>query len=213
MKKGLTELVFVLDRSGSMAGLEKDTVGGYNTLLKKNKEMPGEAHVSTVLFNQESKVLHDRVDIQKVDPLTERDYVPMGCTALLDAVGGAVRYMGNVQRILPDEYKAEHVLVVIATDGYENASRTYTYREVKSMIERQREKYGWEFIFLGANIDVASEAGKLGVAPEFAAQYSADERGTEHMYDAVCCAAQSVRATGKVDHSWRERLAGRGCKA
>ena len=157
MKKNLTELVFILDRSGSMAGLESDTIGGFNAMIEKQKKEPGNALVSTVLFDHERKVIHDRQDIQQVEPMTDRDYYVGGCTALLDAVGCAIHHIGNVHKYAREEDRPEKTLFVITTDGMENASRQYSYDKLKKLIRRQKEKYGWEFIFLGANIDAARE--------------------------------------------------------
>ncbi len=192
MKKNLTELVFILDKSGSMVDLAADTIGGFNSLLKQNREAPGEALVSTVLFDQRVKVLHDRVPINEVRPLTEKDYVPGGCTALLDAVGGAIRYHENVQKILPEEYRPEHTLFCITTDGLENASKRYGYTQVKHMIEAGRER-GWEFLFLGANIDVAAEAGRLGIDEDCAVEFEATADGCAAAFDEMCLTAAAVR--------------------
>ena len=162
MKKGLTELVFILDRSGSMAGLEGDTIGGFNAMIAKQKKADGEAYVSTVLFDNESVVIHDRVDIQKITPMTEEQYSVRGCTALLDAIGKAIHHIGNVHKYAREEDRPEHTLFVITTDGMENASHRYTAEQVKQKIERQKQKYGWEFIFLGANIDAVETASCIG---------------------------------------------------
>ena len=192
-EKNLTELVFILDKSGSMAGLESDTVGGYNALLKKNREAEGEALVSTVLFDGTTQVLHDRVSIDQVRPLGDKDYMPGGCTALLDAVGGAIRYHRTVRRILPAELHPQNTLFCITTDGYENASRRYSYKQVKSMIEAAKED-GWEFMFLGANIDVAAEAGKLGIDESCTATFETTAAGCAAAFDELCCASMAVRS-------------------
>ena len=161
MKNNVTELVFIIDRSGSMSGLEKDTIGGFNSMIAKQKQGDGKVYVSTVLFDHEEIVLHDRVDIQKIDPMTENDYQPRGCTALLDAIGGAIHHIGNIHKYARREDVPEKTLFVIITDGMENASQSYDYETVKAQIERQREKYGWEFLFLAANIDTASTAARM----------------------------------------------------
>ena len=190
--KNLTELVFIIDKSGSMAGLVDDTIGGYNALLEKNRTAEGKALVSTILFDNYSEVLHDRADIAKVAPLTRKDYVPGGCTALLDAVGSAIAYHQMVRKILPAELHPAHTLFCITTDGYENASRRYGYKQVKHMIEAAKEE-GWEFMFLGANIDVAAEAGKLGIDEECAVKFEATADGCAAAFDELLCASQAVR--------------------
>lgn len=203
-----TEIVFILDASGSMAGLEADTVGGFNSLIEKNREEPGEATVSTILFSDGSRVLHDRLDIREVPALTRADYRCCGCTALLDAVGGAIGHVDLVQRVQPRGHAADRVLFVITTDGMENASRRFTYPQVKKMIEQHRER-GWEFLFIGANIDAAAEASHLGIASERAADYVADGRGIEVLYSAMAMAVANVRsgAPGSVmGDSWRAGL-------
>ena len=201
MKKGLTELVFILDRSGSMGGLEADTIGGFNSLLE-----PGEALVSTVLFDNEIQVLHDRVSLDRISPMTERDYFVRGCTALLDAVGEAIHHIGNVHKYARSEDVPEHTLVVITTDGMENASRRYDAPRVKEMVKRQQEKYGWEFLFLGANIDAVETAGHFGIAPQWAANYHSDSEGTalnyEVLSDVVCCA----RSGAPLGTGWKARI-------
>lgn len=198
MKKNLTELVFILDKSGSMYGLVDDTIGGYNALLKQNKMMEGEALVSTVLFNHKSQVLHDRVPIEDVALLTSRDYVPSGCTALLDAVGGAIHYHEHVQRILPPELRPEHTLFCITTDGFENASEEYDYDRVKHMISAAQER-GWEFMFLGANIDAAEEAGRLGIREDRAVQYEPTSDGVLFAFDTLRQASVAMRCGEDLD--------------
>ncbi len=194
MKKNLTEIVFILDRSGSMAGLEGDTIGGFNAMVEKQKQELGEALISTVLFDNESEVIHDRVDIQKIRPMTRDQYYVRGCTALLDAVGGAIHHIGNVHKYAREEDRPEKTLFVITTDGMENASRKYTYEKLKAMIERQKEKYGWEFLFLGANIDAAKEAARFGIQADRAANYHADSKGTGVIYESVNDAICHVRS-------------------
>ena len=206
MKKNLTEIVFILDRSGSMAGLENDTIGGFNAMIEKQKQEPGEAIVSTVLFDNESVVVHDRVDIQKVGLMTRKEYYVRGCTALLDAVGGAIHHIGNVHKYAREEDRPEKTLFVITTDGMENASRKYSYDRLKAMIERQKEKYGWEFLFLGANIDAAKEAARFGITEDCAANYHADSQGTAVIYEAVNEAVCSVRASRPMSRDWKQSV-------
>ena len=206
MKKNLTELVFILDRSGSMAGLEADTIGGFNAMIEKQRGEPGEAVISTVLFDNETEVIHDRVSLDRVPALTEKEYDVRGCTALLDAVGGAIHHIGNVHKYAREEDRPEKTLFVITTDGLENASRRYTYDKVKAMIERQRERYGWEFLFLGANIDAAREAARFGIRADCAADYHADSIGTEAVYESVCEAVCQVRRAAPLKASWKQRI-------
>lgn len=206
MKKNLTELVFILDRSGSMAGLEQDTIGGFNAMLQKQRGEPGEAVISTVLFDNETDVIHDRISLDRVPALTEKEYCVRGCTALLDAVGGAIHHIGNVHKYAREEDRPEKTLFVITTDGMENASRRYTYEKVKSMIERQREKYGWEFLFLGANIDAAREASRFGIRADRAANYHADSVGTKVVYASVSEAVCQVRRSAPLEANWKQKI-------
>ena len=206
MKKNLTELVFILDRSGSMAGLEEDTIGGFNAMIEKQKKEPGEAYVSTVLFDNVSEVIHDRVDIQKIEPMTRDDYYVRGCTALLDAVGKAIHHIGNVHKYAREEDRPEKTLFVITTDGMENASREYTYPRLKAVIERQKEKFGWEFIFLGANIDAAKEAARFGIDSDRTANYHADTIGTAVIYAAMSEAVCNVRANRPMSKEWKRNV-------
>ena len=206
MRKNLTELVFILDRSGSMAGLEEDTVGGFNAMIEKQKLEAGEAVISTVLFDNTSQVIHDRVPLDSIPRLTRKEYYVRGCTALLDAVGGAIRHIGNVHKYAREEDRPEKTLFVITTDGLENASRSYTYDQVKTMIERQKERFGWEFLFLGANIDAAREAARFGIAPERAANYRADTLGTQVIYEAVSETVCNFRASRPMEEGWKQRI-------
>ena len=207
MKKNLTELVFILDRSGSMAGLEGDTIGGFNAMIEKQRGEPGEAVISTVLFDNETEVIHDRIPLDRVPRLTEKEYYVRGCTALLDAVGGAIHHIGNVHKYAREEDRPEKTLFVITTDGMENASRRYTYDKVKAMIERQREKYSWEFLFLGANIDAAREAARFGIRADRAANYHADHIGTEVIYEAVSEAVCQVRnCAAPLSADWKRKI-------
>ena len=206
MKKNLTELVFILDRSGSMSGLEADTIGGFNAMIEKQKKEAGEAFVSTVLFDNDVQVIHDRVPLDRIPALTEKEYFVRGCTALLDAVGGAIHHIGNVHKYAREEDRPEKTLFVITTDGLENASRRYTYEKVKSMIERQQQTYGWEFLFLGANIDAAREAARFGIRADCAADYHADSIGTEAVYASVSEAVCQVRRAAPLKASWKQRI-------
>ena len=206
MKKNLTEIVFILDRSGSMAGLEDDTIGGFNGMIEKQKREQGDAYVSTILFDNYSEVVHDRVDIRNVPPMTRKEYYVRGCTALLDAVGKAIHHIGNVHKYAREEDRPEKTLFVITTDGLENASRRYTYDKVKTMIERQRETYGWEFLFLGANIDAAREAARFGIRADCAADYHADSIGTEAIYASVSEAVCQVRRSAPLAADWKQKI-------
>ena len=188
MKKGLTELVFILDRSGSMSGLEKDTIGGFNSMLQKQREIDGECRITTVLFDNRYELLHDRIDIRAVAPMTEKEYCVGGCTALIDAIGRTIHKLVSVQKSTAEEYRAEKVMFVIITDGEENASREYSLKQVKKMIEHEREAYGWEFVFLGANIDAVRTAGQFGINSDRAADYLPDAAGTA-LYFAVMAEA------------------------
>ena len=206
MKKGLTEVVFILDRSGSMAGLEKDTIGGFNAMLEKQRRGEGQALISTVLFSNESAVIHDRVDARDVPPLTEKDYFVCGCTALLDAVGGAIHHIGNVHKYAREEDRPERTLFVITTDGMENASRHYDLRRVRTMIERQKARYGWEFLFLGANIDAVDTAARLGIDADRAANFHCDAQGTQLNYEAVSDAVSAMRCAAPLSADWKQRI-------
>ena len=207
MKKNLTEIVFILDRSGSMAGLEDDTIGGFNAMIEKQKCEQGEACVSTILFDNVSQVIHDRLDIQKIPPMTRKEYYVRGCTALLDAVGGAIHHIGNVHKYAREEDRPEKTLFVITTDGFENASRRYDYTRVRQMIQRQKEQYGWEFLFLGANIDAAREAARFGIDEDRAANYHADSEGTGVVYDTVNDAICHVRScAAPLPTGWKNKV-------
>ncbi len=206
MRKNLTEIVFILDRSGSMRGLEADTIGGFNALIEKQKRQEGEALVSTVLFDNVSQVLHDRLDVRRVEPMTEKDYSVRGCTALLDAVGGAIHHIGNVHKYARSEDVPEHTLFVITTDGMENASRRYSLERVRQMVRRQKEKYGWEFLFLGANIDAVGTAEGFGITPDRAVNYRSDSRGTQLNYEVLEEAICRVRASQPLSDDWKRRI-------
>lgn len=209
MKKNLTELVFIIDRSGSMGGLESDTIGGFNSLIAKQKKQEGEAIVTTVLFDDRYELLHDRFSIESVSPMTESQYYVRGCTALLDAVGSTISKIGNVQKNLPEEDRAEKVIFCIITDGYENASCEYSLSDVKRMISRQQEKHGWEFLFMGANMDAVSEAGRLGIRKDRAVTYFNDSAGLGASYEAMECAVgelRSARHMRSVGSRWKKAV-------
>lgn len=194
MRKGLTEVVFILDRSGSMSGLEADTIGGFNSMINKQKKEDGEALISTVLFDDAPVILHDRVELQKIEPLNDKQYFVRGCTALLDAVGGAIHHIVNVYKYAKAEDIPEKTIFIITTDGMENSSRKYTYNKVRKMVERQKEKYGWEFIFLGANIDAIKEAGRFGIQASRAVNYECDRMGTELNYQVLNATVSKMRS-------------------
>ena len=206
MRKGLTEIVFILDRSGSMSALTEDTIGGFNSMLEKQKHEPGEVLVSTVLFNDTSVVIHDRLPLEQVPNMTRREYLAAGGTALLDAVGGAIHHIGNIHKYARREDVPQRTLFVITTDGMENASRRYDYEKVRQMISRQQEKYGWEFLFLGANIDAAAEAARFGIGADHAADYHCDAEGTALNYEAISEAVRTVRCGKSVPPSWKANI-------
>ena len=206
MKNGITELVFILDRSGSMRGLEADTVGGFNSMLEKQKQDSGQCWVTTILFDHVTEVLHDRMPLEKVPPVTENEYFVRGSTALLDAVGSAIDHIVSIHRYARPEDVPEHTLFVITTDGYENASRRYSIQKVKEMIRHEQEKYGWEFLFLGANIDAVAAAGRLGIDETRAVRYVCDPCGTQLNYSAVNEAVGSVRRRKGVPADWKARI-------
>ncbi|MBQ6163541.1 MAG: VWA domain-containing protein [Clostridia bacterium] len=197
-KNNVTELVFILDRSGSMGGLESDTIGGFNAMLKQQKEQQGEVFVSTVLFDNFSEVLHDRLPLEKVAPLTEKDYYVRGCTALIDAIGGAIKHISTIHKYARPEDVPAHTMFVITTDGYENASHKYSSDEVKKMIEEKKEKCGWEFLFIGANIDAVETAKQFGIEKERAVNYHADKKGTKVVYETVSKVACCMRANAPI---------------
>ena len=206
MKNNLTEMVFILDRSGSMHGLEEDTIGGFNSMIEKQKKETGEALVSTILFDNAAEVIHDRVSLKDIRELTSRDYCVKGCTALLDAVGGAIHHIGNIHKYARPEDVPEHTLFIITTDGMENASRRYSSMEVKKMITRQKEKYGWEFLFLGANIDAVETAAGFGIGADRAVNYRADSQGTQLNYEVLGDAVSAVRQSAPLTAGWKKRI-------
>ena len=206
MKKNWTEMVFILDKSGSMSGLEEDTIGGFNGMIERQKKEDGGALVSTVLFSNTSRVIHDRVDIRKVEPMTERDYYVGGCTALIDAIGDAIHHIALVHKYAREEDVPEHTVFVITTDGMENASRRYSSDEVKAMVKREKEQYGWEFLFLGANIDAVETAARFGIAEDRAVTYRNDPIGQALNYESVSEAVRCVRRSAPLTRAWKNRI-------
>lgn len=206
MKKDLTELVFILDRSGSMSGLESDTIGGYNSMLEKQKKEEGQAIITTVLFDDQYELLHDRVNIKGITPITDNEYYVRGTTALLDAIGLSISKIINVQKHTLREERAAKVMFVIITDGYENASREFTYEKVRQMIEYQKDKYSWEFIFLGANIDAVATAEQFGISEDRASNFNADSEGVSLNYEVISDIVTELRANRPLNDSWKERI-------
>ena len=206
MRKNLTEMVFILDRSGSMSGLEADTIGGFNSMIERQKNEEGEALVSTILFSNDSKVIHDRINLMEVEPMTNRQYYVGGCTALIDAIGGAIHHIGNVHKYARDEDRPEHTVFVITTDGMENASHRYTSDQVKAMVQRQKEKYGWEFLFLGANIDAVETAAHFGISEDRAVNFISDQTGQALNYTEVSEAVRTVRSSMPLTRDWKRNI-------
>ena len=208
MKKNnnLTELVFILDRSGSMSGLESDTIGGFNAMIAKQKKEDGEAYVSTVLFDNVSEVLHDRVSLKDIPKMTAKDYTVRGCTALIDAIGGAIKHIRNIHKYARPEDVPAHTMFIITTDGMENASVCYSSDEVKKMIERQKEEYGWEILFIGANIDAVETAARFGIGRDRAVNYRADSQGTQVLYDTISAPISAMRANKNIDEDWGKKI-------
>ena len=206
MKKGLTELVFILDKSGSMGGLETDTIGGYNSMLAKQQEVEGECHITTVLFDNNYELLHDRIDIKAVSPISEKEYQVGGSTALLDAIGRTIHKIGNAQKHTADDYRAEKVMFVIITDGEENSSREYSAEKIKAQIERQKEKYGWEFVFLGANIDAIETAGRFGISADRAQNYHSDSEGIELNFRVMSEVVAEYRECSEISKGWNNEI-------
>ena len=206
MKNNVTELVMILDRSGSMSGLENDTIGGYNSMLEKQKDAEGEVLVTTILFDHETDVIHDRVPIKDVNPITEKEYYVRGCTALLDAVGGAADHIKTIHKYARKEDRPDKTIFVITTDGMENASKRYDYDTVKRLIEQQKEACGWEFLFLGANIDAVDVAGRMGIDPDRAANFHSDEKGTALNYDVVGDTIGLFARESTIDPEWKARI-------
>ena len=206
MKKGLTELVFILDKSGSMSGLEKDTIGGYNSMLAKQKNVQGDCHITTVLFDNNFELLHDRIDIRAISPITEKEYQVGGSTALLDAIGSTIHKISNAQKHTAEEYRAEKVMFVIITDGEENSSREYSVEKVRAQIERQKSKYNWEFIFLGANIDAVHTAEQFGIDEDRAMDYIADSEGTNLNFSVMSAVVSEYREKATISEEHFEKI-------
>ena len=206
MKNNITELVFILDRSGSMSGLESDTIGGFNAMIARQKNENSVCFVTTVLFDTRFERIHDRLKIEDVPAMTERDYTPGGCTALLDAIGDTVRHIARIHKYARPEDVPEKTVVVITTDGLENASHHYTLKEIRQLIEHEREKYGWEFLFLGADIDAVEAAGSIGISSARTANFMHDDRGVELCFEAVSNAVSAVRSRGVLPTSWNHRV-------
>lgn len=206
MKKDLTELIFILDRSGSMNGLESDTIGGYNAMLEKQKKEAGEVVITTVLFDDKYELLHDRINLRGITPITDKEYYVRGNTALLDAMGKTINKIGNAQRHTVEDERAEHVMFVITTDGMENASHEYSYDKVRQMIEHQKSKYGWEFLFLGANIDAVSTAERFGISKDRVSNYNADSEGTLLNYEVICETVSCLRTNRSIPEDWKKRI-------
>lgn len=205
MKNNITELVLILDRSGSMAGLESDTIGGFNSMIEKQKKLDGKCYVSTVIFDNESEVLHDRIDLAEVPKMTDKEYFPRGCTALLDAIGGAIHHIENIHKYARKEDVPEHTLFCITTDGMENASHKYDLKKIRKMIEAKKE-IGWEFIFIGANIDAVSAAADIGISEDRAVNYTASACGTASVYDAMSAVTSSVRGCVPIERNWKKKV-------
>lgn len=206
MKKDLTELVFILDRSGSMSGLESDTIGGYNAMLKKQKKEPGEVVVTTVLFDDKYELLHDRINLRGIEPITDNEYFVRGSTALMDAVGKTINKIGNVQKHTTEDERPKHVMFIITTDGMENASREFSFEKIQQMIERSKNNYGWEFIFLGANIDAIATAERMGIGKDRATNFHADSEGTLLNYEVISETVSSMRASKPISGNWKKRI-------
>ncbi len=203
----LTEIIFILDRSGSMSGLEADTIGGFNSLISKQKKEEGTAIVSTILFDNRSEILHDRMPLEQIEPMTDKDYFVRGCTALLDAIGGAIEHIGNIHKYAREEERPEKTLFIITTDGMENSSKYYSYDKVKKMVQRQKSRYGWEFLFLGANIDAVEVASRFGISKEYAANYHSDKKGTALNYEVLSETICEVRMESKpLSADWKRRI-------
>ena len=203
MKTGITEIVYILDRSGSMSGLEKDTIGGFNSMIQRQKEIQGQVFITTVLLDDDYELLHNRIPLQEIIPLTDKEYYVRGSTALLDALGITITRMIQQKRVTPANERADKVLFIITTDGYENASREYTYKKIRSLIDFEKEKYGWEFLFMGANMDAVGEAAKFGISADRAAEFSSDAKGVELNYAVMSNLVTEYRTKNQIDEDWK----------
>ncbi len=200
------ECVFILDRSGSMAGLESDTINGFNGLLNKQRNEEGEALITTVLFDHEYELLHDRINVKSIQNITDKEYYVRGSTALLDAIGLTIDKIGNVQKMTKVEERADKVLFVITTDGMENSSRKYNYSKIKHMIENQKRKYNWEFIFMGANMDAIEMANRFGIDSNRAVNYHSDKKGTQLNYESMSQVVSNLRMSKSIDEDWKKEI-------
>lgn len=205
-ENNITELVFILDHSGSMSGLESDTIGGFNAMIAKQKKEDGKAYVSTILFDNESSVLHDRMPLSEIPKMTAKDYHVRGCTALVDAIGGAIHHIGNIHKYARPEDVPAHTMFIITTDGQENASYKYSSETVKKMIERQKEQHGWEFLFIGANIDAVETAANFGIARNRAVNYHADSEGTQVLYETISAPISALRNNQQISDNWSTQI-------
>ncbi|MBQ3665750.1 MAG: hypothetical protein II919_06560 [Lachnospiraceae bacterium] len=213
-KKGITEIVFILDRSGSMSGLEADTIGGYNSMIEKQKKEEGDAIITTVLFDDQVEKIHDRVSLENVSKITDKEYFVRGCTALLDAIGQSIHYISGKQKEVPKEERPEKTLFIITTDGMENSSKEYSYEKVKHMVEKKKKKHGWEFLFLGANIDAVKVAGQFGISADRAVNYECDSAGTQLNFNVLSkavsrvrsCKAEPMAMTAVLNDGWKEEI-------
>jgi len=204
MNLNVTEVVFILDRSGSMSNLVSDTIGGYNSMLEKQKRLPGDVLITTILFDDQYEILYENVNLKEVFNITEKEYYVRGSTALLDAMGKTINYIGKKLENIQEDMRPGKVLFVIITDGYENSSREFNYKKIKSMVEHQKSKYSWEFIFLGANIDAIAVADNLGIADDRAVNYCADSKGTLEGYESINYAINSIRVNKEIDKNWKK---------
>lgn len=206
MNNNITELVFILDRSGSMSGLESDTIGGFNSMIERQKQVDGQCYVTTVLFDTRIDRIHDRVDLKEIQPMTGKDYMPGGCTALLDAMGNTIDHIVHIHKYARPEDVPEHTTFVIMTDGLENASHYYSSDEVRKKVEHEKEKYGWEFLFLAANIDAVETADRIGIHADRAVDYMADSKGTTLAFKSLADTVCAQRMGAPIDANWSRKI-------